>query len=65
MQQLGGLGDLDAQQQATIEATLRLKEISAEEASVQGAIVIGLRFTIWEPIQAVRLCRHVCTVVIA
>ncbi len=54
MQHLGGLGDSDAQQQATIEATLRLKDISAEEARIQGDIVIGLRFTIWEPTQAVR-----------
>ena len=58
MQQLGGLGDSDAQQQATIEATLRLKDISTEEARIQGDIVIGLRFTIWEPTQAVRLCSY-------
>ena len=54
MQNLGGIGNSDAQQQATIEATLRLKELSTEEAQIQGAIVIGLRFTIWEPVQAVR-----------
>ena len=59
MQQLGGFGDSDEQQQAMIEATLRMKDISAEEARIQGAIVIGLRFNIWEPIQAVRLRCHV------
>jgi len=61
MQQLGGLGDSDVQQQATIEATLRLKDISTEEATIQGSIVIGLRFSVWEPIQAVR---HPCHAVV-
>ena len=60
MQSIGGLGSSDAQQQATIEATLRLKTLSAEEAEVQGALVIGLRFTIWEPMQAVRPLTWLC-----
>ena len=65
MQQLGGLGDSDAQQQATIESTLRMKEISLEEATIQGSIVIGLRFTTWEPVQAVRLPCHISTALVA
>ena len=53
MQSLGRLGTLDSQQ-ATIEATLRLKELGEEEARTQAGIVIDLFFDVWEPIQAVR-----------
>ena len=52
MQNLGRLGTLDSQQ-ATIEATLRLKELGEEEACTQAGIVIDLIFGLWEPIQAV------------
>jgi hypothetical protein len=53
MQTLGRLGTLDSQQ-ATIEATLRLKELGEGEACTQAGIVIDLIFGLWEPIQAVR-----------
>ena len=54
MQTLGRLGTLDSQQ-AIIESTLRLKELSEEEACTQAGIVIDLFFGVWEPVQAVRL----------
>ena len=53
MQSLGKFGHLDSQQ-ATIEATLRLKDLGEEEACTQAGIVIDLMFGVWEPIQAVR-----------
>ena len=57
MQSLGGIGTTDAQQ-ATIEATLRLKDVGEEEACAQAGIVIDLLFNLWEPIQAVSAAGH-------
>ena len=54
LQILGAIGTVDAQQ-ATIEATLRLKDLSEEEACAQAGIVIDLLLNLWEPLQAVRM----------
>ncbi len=53
LQILGAIGTVDAQQ-ATIEATLRLKDLSEEEACAQSGIAIDLLLNLWEPLQSVR-----------
>ncbi len=57
LQILGAIGTVDAQQ-ATIEATLRLKDLSEEEACAQSGIVIDLLLNLWEPLQSVRMSAY-------